>query len=105
MEWRDCYASVHRMHILTASIETPAVQWMFRIRMAIAYHNSAEVRAYIESTKGWQYMLYSAVKYLRVAGIHNVNARNTRTLHLSDVRDWLKQDFLKSWSSRNGLDD
>ena len=29
MEWRDCYASVHRMHIWTASIETPAVQWMF----------------------------------------------------------------------------
>ena len=29
MEWRDCYASVHRMHIWTASIET---QWMFRNR-------------------------------------------------------------------------
>ena len=30
MEWRDCYASVHWMHIWTASIETQAVQWMFR---------------------------------------------------------------------------
>ena len=26
MEWTDCYASVHRMHIWTASIETTAVQ-------------------------------------------------------------------------------
>ena len=26
MEERDCYASVHRMHICTASIETTAVQ-------------------------------------------------------------------------------
>ncbi len=80
MEGRDCYASVHRMHIWTASIETPAVQWMFRIRMALAYHDSEEVRAYLESTKGWQDMLSSAVKYLRVAGLHNVNARNTRTI-------------------------
>jgi len=61
MEGRNCYASVHRMHIWTASIETPAVQWMFRIRMALAYHDSEEVRAYLEFTKGWRDMLSSAV--------------------------------------------
>ena len=62
MEWRGCYASVHRMHIWTATIETPAVQWMFRIRIVLAYHDSEEMRAYLESTKGWQDMLSSAVK-------------------------------------------
>ena len=72
MAGRDCYASVHRIHSWTASIETPAVQWMFRNRMAQAYHDSEVVRAYLESTKGWQDVLSSAVTYLRVAGLHNV---------------------------------
>ena len=71
---------------------------------ALAYHDSEEVRAYIESTTGWQDMISSAVKYLRVACPHNVNARNTITLHLDDVLDWLNQAFVKSWSARNGLD-
>ena len=57
---------------------------MFRIRMALAYHDSDEVRAYLESTKGWQDMLSSVVKYLHVRALHNVNARNTRTLPWED---------------------
>ena len=61
--------------------------------------------AYLESTKGWQYMLSSAMKYGRVAGLHNFNARNTMTIHCDDVLDWLNQDFVKSWSSRNGLEE
>ena len=63
------------------------------------------MRAYLESTKGWQDMLSSAVKYLRVAGIHNVNARKTKNHPSDDVRDCLNQDFAKSWSARNGLDE
>jgi len=51
MERRDCYASVHRMHICTACIETPAIQWMIRTRMSLAYHDSEEVRTYLMSTK------------------------------------------------------
>jgi len=78
---------------------------MFRIRMALTNHDSEEVRAYLESTKGWQDMLSSVVKYLRVAGLHNVNAGNTRTLPWEAVQDWLNQDFVKSWSARNGLDE
>ena len=93
------------MHIWNASIETKAVQWMFRIRMALAYHDSEEVRAYLESTKGLQGMLSEAAKYLRVAGLHNVNARNTRTLTWEDVRDWLNHDLVMSWSAMNGLDE
>jgi len=50
-------------------------------------------------------MLSSAVNYLRGAGLHHVNARNTRTLPWDDVRDWLNQDFVKSWSARNGLEE
>ena len=69
---RYCYASVHRMHIWTARIETPEVQWMFRIRMALAYHDSEDVLAYLESTNGWQDMLSATVKYLHVAGLNNV---------------------------------
>ena len=55
--------------------------------MALPYHDSEEVHAYVESTKGWKDMLSSAVKYLRVTGLHNVNAINTRTLQYEDVRD------------------
>ena len=68
---------------------------MFRIRMALAYHDSEEVRAYLEFTRCWQDMLSSAVKYLLVAGLHNVNARNTRTVQRKDVLDWLNLDFVK----------
>jgi len=78
---------------------------MMRIRMALVYHDSEEVRAYFESTMGWPYMLSSAVKYLRVGGLRNVSSQNTTTLPKEDVLDWLSQDFVKYWGSRNGLDE
>ena len=65
---------------------------MFRIRMALTCRDSEEVRAYLEATNGWQAMLSSAVKYLRVAGLHSVNARTTRIIPLENVRYWLNQD-------------
>jgi hypothetical protein len=46
------------MHVWTASIETTTAQWKIRIRMALAYQNSEEVRAYLESAKGWEDMLH-----------------------------------------------
>ena len=89
------------MHVSTASIETPAAQWQIRIRMAISYQDSEEVRAYIESEKGWEDMLHSAVRFLRVGGLRNLNLRNTKTIHWKVVREWLEQDFVKSWVARN----
>ena len=60
---------------------------MFRIRMALTNHDSEEVRAYLESTKGLQDMLSSVVKYPRVEYLHNVNACNASTHPWEDVRD------------------
>ena len=101
MEGKDCYQSIHRMHVWTASIETPTAQWQIRIRMALAYQDSEEVRAYLESEKGWEDMLHSAVRFLRVGGLSNFNLRNTKTIPWEVVREWLEQDFVKSWEARN----
>ena len=63
----------------------------------MAYRNSEEVRGYLESTNGWQYILSSAVNYLSIRGLRNVNARNTRSMSREDVLDWLHKDFIQSW--------
>ena len=70
--------------------------------MALAYQDSEEVRAYLESEKGWEDMLHSAVRFIRVGGLRNFNLRNTKTIPWEVVREWLEQDFVKSWVDRNG---
>ena len=93
---RDYYHSIHQMHTWTSSIETPTAQWQIRIRMAMAYQDSDEVRAYLESAQVWDDMLHSAVRFLRVGGLRNFNMRNSKTIHLEVVREWFEQNFFKS---------
>ena len=50
-------------------------------------------------------MLHSAVRFLRVGGLRNFNLRNTKTIPWEGVREWLEQDFVKSWVARNGPGD
>ena len=47
-------------------------------------------------------MLHSAVRFLRAGGLRNFNLRNTKTIHLDVVPEWLEQDFVKSLVARNG---
>ena len=50
----------------------------------MSYHNSEEVRAYIESNEGFEDVLSAVVLYLR----------NTKTLTWEDAHSWPEQDFV-----------